>query len=89
MGAIPGQVPGQGGMVSVAADGERRLVGAVPLEKALWFCRVPSRAIVVSKLSVVARRQQLKVDYKNYFTRKNANGKTRKASGILNSGYRP
>jgi hypothetical protein len=54
----------------------------------LRFSRVPAREIVVSKLAKIARRQQLKVDYNNYFTRKAAMGSTRK-NGILNSGYRP
>ena len=51
--------------------------------------RVPVRLIVASKSAALARRKQLRVDYNNYFTRKNAMGKTRKASGVLNSGYRP
>ena len=85
----PVQLPGREGAVGAESDGERRLISGAPLEKALWFSRVPSRAIVVSKLAVLARRQEIKVNYKNYFTRKNAMGKSRKASGIMNSGYRP
>ena len=50
---------------------------------------MPVRLIVASKSAALARRKQLRVDYNNYFTRKNAMGKTRKASGVLNSGYRP
>jgi hypothetical protein len=54
--------------------------------------RVPVREIVATQGAVMARQQQIRVGYSNYFTRKNAmgkNGRRKGATGLMNSGYRP
>jgi len=90
-GGGPARLPGaaSGALEDASAEKQLYIVDGIPTEKSLWLSRVPVRLIVASKSAALARRKQLRVDYNNYFTRKNAMGKTRKASGVLNSGYRP
>ena len=69
---------------------ENRLTETNPLPKDLWFAKIPANLVVADKKETMMRHKQIKVAYKNYFTRK-ANGAGRKPAsrGILNSGYRP